>query len=352
MKVATEPSTNVHQRLPLFRSTQRALSELTRSELFELLNGPARPYHGRLSEIEFLDRLWDLNALESTDGRYKTARDDIHVHTINWPDDWEQDWVFKDYRFELGGGPDEVLLRFLSETLHPVVRHHEEAEELAKKYNDLLRMDGWQLLPVREISGRPVYGAVPFAADGALVFGAAKSIQQKLDSAYLGIQITRLQQAVLSDPELAIGTAKEFLESVVKTVLQAKSEAWNAGDSFPSLVKQALKVVKVVPDGISRQPETEQAVRVLINNLGSSVDKLAEIRNWHGSGHGKDAKPTAGEVWLAEHHARFAVGVSIQIAQFIFDCLQAEGERPLDVVPADAEFKSDPADEYDPFADE
>jgi len=351
LQMTTESSGLVQRRLPLFRSTQRALSKLTRSELFKLLNGTARPYHGRLGEIEFLDRLWDLDALESTDARYKTARDDIRVHTINWPDDWEQDWVFKDYRFELGEGPDEVLLRFLSETLHPEVRDYEDVENLCTRYNALLRMDGWQLLPVREISGRPVYGPVPFAADGALVFGGAKSIQQKLDSVYLGIQVTRLQQAMLTDPELAIGTAKEFLESVAKTVLQAKGEAWNAGDSFPSLVKQAVRVVKVVPDGISRQPETEQAVRVLINNLGSSVDKLAEIRNWHGSGHGKDAKPAAGEVWLAEHHARFAVGVSIQIAQFIFDCLQAEGERPLDVVPADAEFKSDAADEYDPFAD-
>lgn len=339
--------------LPLFRSEQRAISEVTRKELFDLLRLSDGPYHGSISEIEFLDRIYNLDEMPSYDGRsaYNTARKDIFQHTVN-NDDWEADWVYTDVRFELARGPDEVLLRFLAETLHPVVRNHEEAEELARKYNLMLRMDGWQLLPVREISGRPVYGPVPFAADGALVFGSARSIQQKLDSAYLGIQITRLQQAVLNDPELAIGTAKEFLESVVKTVLQAKSEAWNAGDSFPSLVKQALKVVKVVPDGIARQPETEQAVRVLINNLGSSVDKLAEIRNWHGSGHGKDAKPAAGEVWLAEHHARFCVGVSIQIAQFIFDCLQAEGERPLDVVPADAEFQSVSAGEYDPFEDE
>lgn len=339
--------------LPLFRSEQQAISELTRKELFDLLRLSKRPYHGAVSEVDFLERLYDLDGLPSHDGRsaYNTARKDIWQHTVN-NSDWEADWVFTDERFELAKGPDQVLLRFLAESLHPVVREHPEAEELSRKYNDLLRMDGWQLLPVREISGRPVYGPVPFAADGALVFGAAKSIQQRLDSAYLGIQITRLQQAVLTDPELAIGTAKEFLESVTKTVLQAKGEAWNAGDSFPSLVKQALKVVKVVPDGISRQADTEQAIRVLVNNLGSSVDKLAEIRNWHGSGHGKDARPAPGEAWLEEHHARFVVGVSIQIAQLIFDCLHAEGARPLEVVAADAEFNAEARDEYDPFADE
>ncbi|RYG87829.1 MAG: hypothetical protein EON58_20420 [Alphaproteobacteria bacterium] len=340
-------------KLPIFRSEQRAISDVTRKEVFDLLRLSETRFHGSRPEIDFLDQIYNLDELPSTDGRlaYNTARKDIFQHTVN-NEDWDVDWVFTDSRFQLKNGPDEILLRFLAETLHPLVRDYSDAEELAKQYNALLRMDGWQLLPVREISGRPVYGPVPFAADGALVFGSARSIQQKLDSAYLGTQITRLQQAVLNDPELAIGTAKEFLESVVKTVLQTKGEAWNPSDSFPSLVKQALKVVKVVPDGISRQQETEQAVRVLVNNLGSSVDKLAEIRNWHGSGHGKDAKPVAGEVWLAEHHARFAVGVSIQIAQFIFDCLQAEGARPLDVVPANAQFQSDSADEYDPFADE
>lgn len=339
-------------KLPAFRSEQRAISDLTRKEVFDLLRLSETRYHGSRSEIDFLDQLYNLDELPSTDGRmaYNTARKDIYQHTVN-NEDWDVDWVFGDARFQLKNGPDEVFLRFLSETLHPLVREFEEAEELARQYNALLRMDGWQLLPVREISGRPVYGAVPFAADGALVFGAAKSIQQKLDSGYLGTQITRLQQAVLTDPELAIGTAKEFLESVTKTVLQAKGEAWHSGDSFPSLVKQALKALKVVPDGIARQGDTEQAIRILINNLGTSVDKLAEIRNWHGTGHGKGATTAPGEAWLEEHHARFAVGVSIQIAQFIFDCLQAEGKRPLDVVQADAEYQSVSAEEYDPFAE-
>lgn len=335
--------------LPLYRSEQRAISDVTRKEIFDYLRLSGTSYHGARSEIDFLDQLYNLDELPSFDGRsaYNTARKDIYQHMVN-NRDWEDDWVFSDSRFQLKNGPDEVFLAFLAETLHPLVRDYAEAEELAKKYNELLRMDGWHLMPVREISGRPIYGAVPFAADGALVFSAAKTIQQRLDSAYLGIQITRLQQAVLNDPELAIGTSKEFLESVTKTVLQAKGEAWGSGDSFPSLVKQALKVLKVVPDGISRQPETEQAIRVLINNLGSSVDKLAELRNWHGTGHGKDAQPQD-ETWLGEHHARFAVGVSIQIAQFIFDCLHAEGQRPLPVVAADAEFVA--SDEYDPFAE-
>ena len=339
--------------LPTFRSSVRFLTDLTRKELIELITEKEMPYHGEVDEIEFLARIYDLDKMPSTDSRkeYNTCRKDIIQHTIN-NEDWGKNWVFSDSRFELQTGPDEVLLRFLAETLHPVVRKHEVANQLSQQYNELLRADGWHLLPVREISGRPVYGGVPFAADGAIVFGAAHSIRQRLDSPYLGIQITRLQQALQGDPELAIGTAKEFLESVTKTVLQAKGEAWNSSDSFPSLVKSALKLVNVVPAGISRKAETEQSLKVLINNLGSSVDKLAELRNWHGTGHGKHAAGTDNEGTLGHHHAKFVVGIAVQIAQFIYDCLEAEGVRAPEVVAFDAAFSAVPPAEYDPFADE
>lgn len=339
--------------VPPFRSSQQALSELTRKNVLDIFRLGVS-YHGGLEQIDFLDRVYDLDSLPSTDPRVKTARSDIHQHTVNWPDDWPADWVFSDDRFELSRGPDSVLLDFLAETLHPLVRPYEEAKSLAELLNEQLRMDGWQLVPVSEISGRPVYGAVPFAASGAIVFGAARNIQQKLSSTYLAQQITRLQTAVHTDPELAIGTAKEFLESIAKTALQCKGQAWGSGDSFPSLVKKALSVLAVVPGGITRKSDTERAIRVLGANLGSAVDKLAELRNWHGTGHGKQ-EPQPGDDFLSEHHARFVVGVSILIAQFIYDCLQAESIKFVDVVDADATFVAQPEpnqEEYDPFADE
>lgn len=338
---------------PSFRSAQRAISEITRRGLLDLIRLRRDPYHGNLSEIEFLDRLYRLDEMESFDGRrhYNTCRKDIVQHTVA-NQDWDNDWVFADPRFELAAGPDEVLLRFLAETLHPLVRDHEAAQVLGNEYNALLRADGWHLLPVAEISGRPVYGPVPFAADGALVFGAAKSIRQRLDSQYLGVQITRLQQGLQGDPELAIGTAKEFLESIAKTVLQAKGVEWTTSDSLPQLVKRAIRNIEVVPPLVNKRQETGDSLRVMVNNLGSCVDKLAELRNWHGTGHGKDISQSLPGSALDMHHARLVVGIAVLLAQFVLDCLESEGLRLVDVVPSDAAFRQGDLVEFDPFAEE
>jgi hypothetical protein len=40
-----------------------------------------------------------------------------------------------------------------------------------------------------------------------------------VDTAYISRQVTCMEQAVATDPELAIVTAKEFLETVCKTIL-------------------------------------------------------------------------------------------------------------------------------------
>jgi|CXWL01.1.fsa_nt_gi hypothetical protein len=326
--------------LPSFRSEQRVITALTRKNVLDVFRAGVC-YHGDLSEIDFLSRLYDLEELPSTDRRFRTASGDIHQHTVN-NEDWEQNWVFTDTRFELSGGPDEKLLAFLAETAHPLVRPIEEAVMLADQFNKHLRMDGWQICPTSEMSGRPIYGYLPFSSEGALVFGPARDITHRLNSAYLGQQVTRLQSSIASDPELSIGTAKEFLESITKTLLKAKGLTWSSSESFPQLVKKLIKALPIVPDGLERSAETQAALTVIVNNIGSIVDKLAEVRNWHGTGHGK---PTDTEAALLQHQARFAVGISVQVAHFLFECYSTESKLSPVVLEADA--ASDP----DPFAD-
>lgn len=55
---------------------------------------------GGLDEVEFLKRIFDLDALESYDPRFSTAEGDIFQHRFNNLD-WDDDWVFTDQRFGL-----------------------------------------------------------------------------------------------------------------------------------------------------------------------------------------------------------------------------------------------------------
>ena len=114
-------------------------------------------YHGRLNEIEFLQRIYDLQNMTSTDSRYSNAEGDIRQHTIN-NDDWDIDWVFSDKRFGLLYGDDEIFLKFICEMFHPIVRNESQPwKKILSIINDLLRIDGYELYEHSHISGRAIY---------------------------------------------------------------------------------------------------------------------------------------------------------------------------------------------------
>jgi hypothetical protein len=137
-------------------SKANMISRITRRKVASVFK-PA-DWWGDIDEVAFLSRLYDLEALPSTDTRHPDAKGDITRHRVgNW--DWEEDWVFSDERFGLEDGPDENFLRFLVETVHPEVRTNpEEVRRIVKEINSHLARDGWELIPLRELSGYPVFG--------------------------------------------------------------------------------------------------------------------------------------------------------------------------------------------------
>jgi hypothetical protein len=96
--------------------------------------------------------------MPSTDGRFRNAAGDICQHRLK-NNDWNDDWVFTDPRFNLLYDSDIQFLQFLCETIHPLVRPDtNEILSLLDVYNQELAKDGWQIIEVKRISGKPVYG--------------------------------------------------------------------------------------------------------------------------------------------------------------------------------------------------
>lgn len=85
------------------------------------------PYCGRLTEVEFLKRLYPIDKMPSTDSRYPNAEGDIWQHTVN-NDDWEYGWIFQDSRFGLLDGDDVILLNFLCAVFHPAYRKEDGSD--------------------------------------------------------------------------------------------------------------------------------------------------------------------------------------------------------------------------------
>jgi hypothetical protein len=112
---------------------------------------------------------------------------------------------------------DQVFLRFLCETIHPVVRADvTEAEKLSQLYNNYLKNDGFQLIEKTRLSGKPIFIGRDVGVIGAPGLATAREVLSGTDATYVTQQITRMESSVVNDPDLAIGTAKELVERAAR----------------------------------------------------------------------------------------------------------------------------------------
>lgn len=112
-------------------------------------------YHGRRTEVQFLEKLYDL---DTTDNPWTDSlREEIIQHTVR-NDDYPYGWVFEDPRFDLMAGNDETFLKFIAQIFHPLIRSEKSDWQSAlEEINHLLGEDGYELYESERISGKSVY---------------------------------------------------------------------------------------------------------------------------------------------------------------------------------------------------
>ncbi len=261
-----------------------------------------------------MSRLADLAKLPSRDHRFATAERDIWQHRIN-NEDWDDDWVFHDTRFDLAES-DDALLAFVCEMLHPRVRsNNDERRRLAESFNEVLRPEGWEVIEGRKrIGDLATYVSRPVDNDRRPLADAAQDVAFRLDSDYVSRQIQRMETAIDTDPDLAIGTAKEFVETVAKSILDERAVGYEDDASITVLVRLVAEELNLLPEGVSDKNKAARSIRRVLGSLTGTVQGLAEIRNQLGTGHGKKAKTTP----LSPRHAQLAVGAAITLGSFLF----------------------------------
>jgi hypothetical protein len=203
----------------------KEISEVTRRAIFDFFISTGTNWAGRLVEDEFLARLYDLTDMPSNDRRMRNAAADIHQHRIfNW-NDWPDDWIFYDSRFNLLHGSDDQLLRFLCETVHPVVRPDtNRARELVDAYNRELAADGWKIAEAKQISGKPIFAAQTLGPLGARVQVFAEPTGwRKVDRQLQEVRV-RLDTANTEEQYQAVGLlCREVLISIAQEVYNPSS---------------------------------------------------------------------------------------------------------------------------------
>lgn len=299
------------------------ITAITRRDIFDLLEigiveeeseSKYSYFSMREEEVDFLGRLFDLDSLPSTDSRFKNARGDIWQHTVN-NNDWDGMWVKEDSRF-LGGCSDETLLNFLAELFHPIVRNDKLPwQKLLEAINELLKADGFELVETKKISGHSVYGWRQLGDWHKVSQVQADELAETFGTDYIRIQIDIMMGQVESAPHIAIGKAKELLETTCKQVLDERRIQYDKDLDFNQLVKKAREAVGLTPDSVSDDSPAKSIAGRILGNLGQIAHGMSELRNLYGDGHGKSAN----FISLPPRYARLAVGTATAAARFIWE---------------------------------
>lgn len=297
------------------------ITDVTRRQIADEMSLNNLWYHGSSTEPDFLARLFDLNKLPSRDYRYKNAYDDIYQHMVN-NTDWDNDWLYNDPRINLSYCDDDTYLRFLALTLHPRVRTNtDEVYKLVEIYNKHLDNDDFEVIQTDEISGKPIFTGHQKVLGQAGLLAKKVEIKKYLNTEYVNGKIDIMNDAIRKDTDLAIGTAKELLETTCKSILKEKTVVIDPNWTLPQLLKTTTNALDFTPKNATDADNAEKSIKQILGGISSIVHGVSELRNSYGTGHGKDADFKV----LEAKYAKLLVGV---VSEVVILYLSTNGETP------------------------
>ncbi|MGN6577460.1 MAG: abortive infection family protein [Nocardioides sp.] len=130
--------------------------------------------------------------------------------------------------------------------------------------------------------------------------------------------LDRIERSLDDDPRLAVGSAKELVESTAKLVLKRSGVEYGKSDDLPSLVAKAHTALGINARQVEDGAENAVGIRTLLGAVSRIGVGMAELRNQVGTGHGQAEVPT----WVTSRHARLAVGSAHVWCQFVLETLE------------------------------
>ncbi len=202
------------------------------------------------------------------------------------------------------------LLRVYSEVIR---RTRDTDNDLAGALNASIFDDGIEF----DKQGRWI---VP---DRRMELSNVAAVAAELSAESLQALIGRITSSIDSDPALALGSSKEMIESVCKTILSERAPDVDSKLEFAPLVKATLKELRLLPDDISDKAKGGDAIKRLLSGMNGALGGLNELRNLYGTGHGKDGRAKG----ITPRHARLAAGLAATMAVFLFETHKVRGKE-------------------------
>lgn len=142
----------------------------------------------------------------------------------------------------------------------------------------------------------------------------------------LNQHIARIRRSIPEDPSLAVGSAKDLLETVLKTILARKGLS-TARQDIPQLLKAAQKQLGIDPATVAADMPGNETLRRTLNNLAQIITGVTELRNLVGTGHGR-----VGGAQIDVMHARLVVNAAATIATYLLELLEVQQPPNIDEI--------------------
>jgi len=270
----------------MVRAGRPGISRATRSEFRNLMTSVIV---GAIDDAFTDEEFQPLESIPYTDTSVRRSRTEEYLQAVDWHD---ADHVRRVLR---------VFERLISRYLQEVAG---DTTYLARLRRELSN-DGYQLTDEARI----------LRIGPQLPAGSLATLK---DPAAIEEQLERLAGAADDDPALAVGSAKELVESTAKVVLSERGRSFADRADLPELVRAAQEALMLHPTQQAEGPDGTQAVKKILGGLITITSGLAELRNrGYGTGHGV-AGARAG---LHPRHAHLAVNASITWCRLMLDTL-------------------------------
>lgn len=152
--------------------------------------------------------------------------------------------------------------------------------------------------------------------DGTVI-STAEAAAARLQVGEMRRQIERIRRDHASDPEAAIGQAKELIESTCKTILGLSGDGPETKDEVPKLVTRTLVHLGLDPATVEHDGGDvagARALKRLLGGVSSILVACGELRNARGTGHGKSGAPLVDSAL-----ARLTVGLVLPAVVFLIE---------------------------------
>lgn len=231
---------------------------------------------------------------------------------LGYPEEMDKSWSRVPFTIhkleEIQDMPDGVerLCAVIDRLLEPrdYVEHPEFLRNTVDYLNRYFKYDGFEIRD--DGTGRyRVYsrGVAPGVAQLEEVLDRL-SLQRSLED------FNRAMRQIDHDPEAAIASANSTLESIAKAILDRTGTPYPTNQETPALVKEALKVLRLSPEG-QADPELKRVVGGLVNAAAG----IGVLRTRFSAAHGQtDSLPR-----LSAWHARLAVNAAASVGLFLVE---------------------------------